>query len=86
MSYGMAGDAKSCSTLAAVLEGLPEKEVLAAQAKAPGMFAEYLADKSPKLVKDRHPFAFFVGVFGGLRVEAASGSSWRPSDLPEVYR
>lgn len=67
-AYGMAGDSKACSTLKAILDELPEVERLSAQAIAPQMFAEFLASKDPETIRKRHPFAFFVGEWGGLRV------------------
>lgn len=67
--YGMRSDGKACGDLGDLLEALPVPEVKAAQARAPEMFRVFLADEAPVVVKAKHPFAFFVTEFGGLRVE-----------------
>jgi hypothetical protein len=61
--------------MADALEALPEPERIAAQAKAPAMIAEFLASKDPKVVGRRHPFAFFVQEWGGLRVPKRDGAN-----------
>lgn len=66
----MASDGTGLATLADLLERMPPAEVERVQARAPAMFAEFLADASPNVVKARHPFAFFVTAFGGLSVDA----------------
>jgi hypothetical protein len=65
--YGMPGDSRACSTLGDLLDALPDKERRTAQGNAPKMFAEYLK-RSGRDAQRRHPFAFFVQEFGGLRV------------------
>lgn len=67
-AYGDAGDTKACVSLGYLLDAFPEHERLAAQDKAPEMFAEFLANTEPRVVSRRHPFLFFVQEFGGLRV------------------
>lgn len=82
MAYGAGGgDAKACGSLSDLLGSLDLPSRVAAQARAPTMFAEFLADRSPESVKRRHPFAFFVTAFNGLRVEK------KPIDLggPRCY-
>jgi hypothetical protein len=66
--YGDAGDTKACVALGEVLWKIPTEERLAAQAKAPEMFAEFLANGDPRVSNRRHPFLFFVHEWGGLRV------------------
>lgn len=67
LTYGNNGDTRSASLLADTLARLPEAELVAAQKKAPEMFAEFLSRTDPKTVERRHPFAFFVTEWGGLR-------------------
>jgi hypothetical protein len=78
ISYGMSGDPKACSNLADLLERMPEAEVLAAQESADEMIGSFLASEAPGVVKARHPFAFFVTEFGGLRVPQAAPASRSP--------
>jgi hypothetical protein len=59
--------ATACGDLDATLAGLPETERLDAQAKASAMFVAYLADPSADAAK--HPFAWFVDRFDGLRAD-----------------
>lgn len=66
--YGEVGDSKACGALGLLLETLPAEELLAAQERAPAMFAEFLASADPKTVARRHPFTFFAQEWGGLRV------------------
>lgn len=42
----------------------------AAEARAPAMITEYLRDRSPAIVRSRHPFSWFVTRFQGLLVPA----------------
>lgn len=80
LAYGMPGDSKACASLGDTLGVLPESEKLAAQAKAEAMFREFLESSDPRVVSRRHPFAFFVQEWGGLRVEkkAAEPSKFEP--------
>jgi len=82
-AYGMQGDAKACAGLRDVLAELPEAERAAAQAKAPEMFAEFLA-RGGTAADRRHPFAFFVQEWGGLRVPAAPSSGRLPRSAGNV--
>lgn len=67
--YGMSSDSKACGALGDLLERLPTADVLRAQENATRMFEAFLASDAPKVVKAKHPFAFFVTEFGGLRLE-----------------
>lgn len=69
LAYG-GGDAtaRACGQLRDILDALPEPDALAAQARVVDMLTEFLADETPKVVAARHPFAFFVTAFTGLRV------------------
>src|SRR6185503_997685 len=69
--YGQAGDAKACNTLADQLSALPSDERVRVQGRADAIIAEFLASSSPTTVQRKHPFAFFVGDFGALRVGKA---------------
>jgi uncharacterized protein YdaU (DUF1376 family) len=85
IAYGHPGDSKACASLGDVLGVLPESERLAAQEKAPAMFAEFLGRMDPKTVERRHPFAFFVQEWGGLRVPKKpvalpGGKPWQEAD------
>jgi len=84
ISYGDAGDTKACVALGFVLDALPPAERLAAQAKAPEMFAEFLASASPTVVNRRHPFVFFAQEWGGLRVARQATAPPKPPDKPWV--
>lgn len=86
--YGMAGDGPACGKLADLLERMPEIERIGTQVRAADMFAGFLASAAPAVVKARHPFAWFVTEFGGLRVpevEASPGGvrgARKPKELP----
>jgi len=68
MPYGRgAGDAKAVGTLAGMLEDLGLEGRADAQAASGRMFAEFLGDRSPKAVAERHQFSLFVLNFNGLR-------------------
>jgi hypothetical protein len=69
--------AKATGDLADQLAALPEADRVAAQARAPQMFAEFLADESPQLVSARHPWSWFVTRFDGLRVPKAKAAQRR---------
>lgn len=66
--YGQSGDPKTCSTLEGALDRLPRDEILRCQSRADEMFAEFFAGTSPVALERKHPFSFFVGDFGTLRV------------------
>jgi hypothetical protein len=71
LAYGGGdADAKASGDLRDQLSALPDLERKAAQDRAPAMFAEFLADESPGMIKARHPFSWFVTRFNGLRVPA----------------
>jgi len=80
--YGHAGDGKACGQLADLIAALPPAESLAAQEQSAQMFAEFFRERSKAIVDARHPFAFFVQRWGGLRVPALplDPSSQRPRD------
>lgn len=84
IAYGHAGDTKACVSLGYVLGALPVAERLAAQAKAPEMFAEFLAGASPNVVASRHPFVFFVQDWGGLRVPRQATAPPKPAEKPWI--
>jgi len=68
MPYGRgAGDAKAVGTLAGMLEDLGLEGRVDAQASSGRMFEEFLGDRSPKAVAERHQFSLFVLNFNGLR-------------------
>jgi hypothetical protein len=66
--YGQAGDSKACGTMADMLEKLPREEILRCQERAAEMFSEFLAGTGETAIARKHPFAFFVGDFGTLRI------------------
>lgn len=67
-SYGgRPNDFAAVGDLRDVLARLPSPEALAAQRRAPQMFAEFFADRSPKVAEARHPWSWFVQRFDGLR-------------------
>ena len=68
--YGQAGDSKACGTLGDLLARLPDDERLRVQSRAPGMIAAFLAGGGENARARKHPFAFFVGDFGTLRMES----------------
>ncbi len=59
--------AKACAELGDRLAGTTTEERLAAQERSPAMFREWLADATPAVLDARHPFAWFVRRFDGLR-------------------
>ncbi len=61
---------KATAALGDLLGHMTPGQRLAAQDRAPVMFAEFLADRSPRMVKARHPWAWFVTAFNGLLVPA----------------
>lgn len=67
LRYGGAGDSTAIPRLSEVLDRLTDEERFEAQGIAAAMFAEFLANPDPKYVDKRHPFAFFVQDWGGLR-------------------
>jgi len=84
---GGAPDAKAGAILDDQIRALPLSEAMAAQERAPAMFAEFLADRGKALVDARHSFAFFVGRWGGLRIPAmkvapSNGRSPEPNYHP----
>lgn len=79
--YGDAGDGKACANLAALIERFPVEEILAAQDEAPQMFQAYLASDDPVVVKEKHPFVFFVTRFSRLR--ATKGEDAGGRKLPD---
>jgi len=66
LTYGQTSDGKACGNLADFLAAMDPAARSAAQDRAPKLLAAFLGDESPAAVKARHPFAFFVGRFGGL--------------------
>lgn len=75
LAYGQPGDSKACSTLNDMLERLAPADRLAAQGKARGMFDEFLSRADQRTVERRHPFAFFVHEWGGLRAPRKTADS-----------
>jgi hypothetical protein len=63
---GGAASVKATEDLAGMLAGFNRSSAMAAQARAASMFAEYLGDQSPIVVKNRHPWPWFVTRFQGL--------------------
>ena len=91
LSYGSPGDSKACGNLGDLLERLPAAERASAQAKAPEMFAEFFSRADRVTVERRHPFAFFVQEWGGLRVPklqvaAPSSKPWIAAEKAEEQR
>jgi len=66
--YGERADGKACGDLGDLLDALPLRDVLEAQARADEMFAEFLAIRAPAVVDAGHCFTFFVTRWGALRV------------------
>lgn len=64
----MPSDGKGCAALADLLERLPPPEILEAQDRSEAMFRRFLASEKPSVTDSKHPFAFFVTEFGGLRI------------------
>lgn len=61
------GDVMADGKLVAKLEGLDFRERIKAQARAPDMFAEFLAEEG-EAANARHRWSWFVGRFDALRV------------------
>jgi uncharacterized protein YdaU (DUF1376 family) len=81
---GGAADGIASGKLSDILKELPEAETRAAEERSETMFAEFLADQTPPLVRERHPFSFFVQRWNGLRhpALAARGSAGgKPRDV-----
>lgn len=72
-SYGHAGDGKASGQLEDLIAALPASEAIAAQERSSVMFAEFFRERSKAVIDARHPFAFFVQRWGGLRVPAVAG-------------
>lgn len=75
--------AAALGELADRLAGMSAEERLAAQERSPAMFREWLADVTPIVLDARHPFAWFVTRFDGLRRDrriprTATGPPKRP--------
>lgn len=70
--YADAGDTKALQNLAELLDRYPEDERVAAQTRAPAMFAEFLRRDDGLTAERRHPYLFFVQEFGSLRVGRAA--------------
>lgn len=87
LAYG-GGDAtaRAAAQLGDILAALPVPDVMSAQARAAGMIAEFLEDDSPKVLKARHPFAFFVTAFTGLRVSPVRVGPARTPEQAEADR
>lgn len=69
--YGRgAGDGRAIGTLQAILDSLPRDARIAAQLRAPQIFAEFFGDRSPKAVAEKYQFSYFVLLFNGLRAPA----------------
>jgi uncharacterized protein YdaU (DUF1376 family) len=69
VSYGgPAADFRATGELQDELDALAPADRMAAQARAPQMFAEFLGDEDPKVAAARHPWSWFAGRFNGLRV------------------
>lgn len=66
--YGQAGDDKACGTLENLIGNLPREQRLQAQSRVDLMLGEFLAGGNEATRARKHPFAFFVGDFGTLRV------------------
>lgn len=61
------GDGAADAKLGDLLESLPRADRLAAQARAPAMFAEFLAEEGEP-ARARHRWSWFVGRFESLRL------------------
>lgn len=87
MSYGGCSG-PLCGRLGDLLERLSRPELVDAQRRAPLMFAVFLGNRSPKLVMEKHPFAFFIQSFDALRVDEATLTKgtrlFRGSGYPEA--
>lgn len=68
LPWGGEASARATANLGDMLGALAPAAALAAQGRAGLMFAEYLSDPSPAVVKARHPWAWFVTRFQGLLV------------------
>ena len=86
--------ARATADLGDQLIGLPLEATVDAQARAGAMFAEYLGDTKPDVLKARHPWSWFVTRFRGLLVPAKSPAAgpngkatvvpgWTDSEYPE---
>jgi len=84
LAYGMGGDGKAISSLAGFLGAMTPDERSMAQLRAAEMFAEFLADRTTSNVDRRHPFAFFVAAFNGLRVDRKTGQQARAGPPADV--
>lgn len=77
--YGQGtSDGKAMGDLSDAIAALSPAEAKQAEQRAPAMFAEYLADESPGLARNRHPFSFFVTRWNGLRVPVVDAKGAPP--------
>ena len=68
--YGQGtSDSKAIGSLADVLMQVPKESRAGLEAKADETIAAFFADESPKLVKARHPFLWFVTGFNEYRAD-----------------
>lgn len=81
---GGAADAKATAELGDLLKALPEPDRLAAQRRAPAMFAEYFDDDTPGVARARHCFVFFVTRWNGLRMPTNVEPEDRPRPIPPL--
>lgn len=79
-SYGHGGDTKSIATLGDILRSLPDRA--ACQANATAIFDAYLRDTNPILVREGHPFAFFVSRFNGILAAVLAAPVKQPRNPP----
>lgn len=63
------------------LGAIPVAERLAAQDRAAEMFGEYLANESPRVVEERHPWAWFVMKFDSLRAPKGNARAGPQGDV-----
>lgn len=65
---GGLGAARATGELSEQLAALPLADRLAAQGRSSAMFTDYLGSEKPDVVEARHPWAWFVTRFDGLRM------------------
>lgn len=66
--WAIPADGKATGDLEEILSRLAPTDALAAQERAPAMFSEFLAQDSRQIREARHPWAWFVQRFNGLRL------------------
>lgn len=74
LPWGGPAESKAVANFGDIIDALSDTAALAAQDRAATMFEEFLGDRSPSVVRARHPWSWFVTRFPGLLVPAKTAA------------